>query len=292
MHIAEVGEGPTVIFLHGFPELWYSWRHQLAALDAAGYHAVAPDQRGYGTSSVPGEVTDYDIAHLTRDVIELIDDLGTRRVTLVGHDFGALVGWATALEYPDRIAGIAGLSVPYVPRTPVRPTEYFCDLMGEDFYMLWLQQPGVADSAFAADIERALAGQWVSDRHRWQSGPPPARFPWRDAEDQQIYIDALQRNGFTGPLNWYRNFDRNWEILAPLEGATIDCPAMFVAGGDDPVLQFMPPSMMDGYVTNLRVSAILPGFGHWIQEEAPSLVNQYLLDFLQHVHAENTTNRG
>lgn len=292
MHIAEMGEGPTVIFLHGFPELWYSWRHQLVALAAAGYRAVAPDQRGYGGSSVPTEVADYDITHLTRDIIDLIDSLGASRVTLVGHDFGALVGWAIALQHPDRIDGVAALSVPYVPRTPVRPTEFFRQLMGDDFYMLWLQQPGAADSAFAADIERAIAGRWVTDRHGWQSVAPPPRFPWRSAEDQHVYVDALQRNGFTGPLNWYRNFDRNWEILAPYDGATIDCPAIFVAGGDDPVLRFMPPSVMDGYVTDLQVSAILPGFNHWIQEEAPSVVNRYLLDFLQRIHTDDTTTGG
>src|ERR1700722_2278396 len=158
MHIAESGDGPPVILLHGFPELWYSWRHQLPALADAGYHAVAPDQRGYGTTSIPTTVTDYDINHLTGDVVDLIDHLGATRATVIGHDFGALVAWALALIHPDRVHAVAGLSVPYVPRTPVAPTEFFRQLMGDDFYMLWLQQPGAADTAFQNDIERAIAG--------------------------------------------------------------------------------------------------------------------------------------
>ena len=284
MHIAESGDGPPVILLHGFPELWYSWRHQLPALADAGYHAVAPDQRGYGTTSIPTTVTDYDINHLTGDVVDLIDHLGATRATVIGHDFGALVAWALALIHPDRVHAVAGLSVPYVPRTPVAPTEFFRQLMGDDFYMLWLQQPGAADTAFHDDIERAIAGQWVTDRHGWQTAPDPPRFPWRAPRDQQVYIDAFRRNGFTGPLNWYRNLDRNWELLAPIEHATIDCPAMFLAGQNDPVLQFMPPTVMEGYVTDLRICATVPGVNHWIQEEVPEHVNQHLLNFLADAH--------
>jgi pimeloyl-ACP methyl ester carboxylesterase len=281
MHVAEAGDGPAVIFLHGFPELWYSWRHQMAALAAAGYRAIAPDRRGYGDTSIPETPADYDINHLTGDIVDLIDRLGIESATLVGHDFGALVAWSTALIQPRRVRAVAGFSVPHVPRTPVPPMQFFRQVMGDDFYMLWLQEPGVADSLFAEDIERALAGEWVTDRLNWQHRPVPERFSWRSANDQRVYIDALRRNRFTGPLNWYRNFDRNWELLAAHDGHTIDCPAMFVARQDDPVLRFMPPAVMEGHVTDLRVNELLPGVNHWVQEEAPDQVNTLLIDFLR-----------
>lgn len=283
MHVAEAGEGPPIILLHGFPELWYSWRHQLPALADAGYHVVAPDQRGYGGTSIPSAPTDYDITHLTRDVIDLIDHLAVPKAALVGHDFGALVAWSVALTHPDRISAVVGLSVPYVPRTPSPPMEYFRQLMGPSFYMLWLQEPGVADQAFADDVERALASQWVTDREGWRTAPSPPRVPWRTEPDQQVYVEAFQRDGFTGPLNWYRNFDRNWELLAPFDGTTIDCPAMYVAGQDDPVVQFMPPSLMDGHVNDLRMCTMLPNTSHWIQEERPDDVNRHLVEFLAEV---------
>jgi pimeloyl-ACP methyl ester carboxylesterase len=283
MHVAEAGEGPPVILLHGFPELWHSWRHQLYALSEAGYHAIAPDQRGYGGTSAPPAVTDYDITHLTRDVLDLIDGMGVAEATLVGHDFGALVAWSVALTNPDRVTGVAGLSVPYVPRTPMPPMEFFRQLLGQDFYMLWLQQPGVADQIFDADVERAIAGEWVTNRQGWQS-TPLQRFPWRNDNDHHLYVQTFQENGFTGPLNWYRNFDRNWELLAPYDANTIDCPSMYIAGQNDPVVQFMPPSLMDGYVTDLRTSQILPNVGHWPLEEAPDDVNGLLIEFLGGVY--------
>lgn len=280
MHVAEVGTGPAVLFLHGHPALWLTWRHQMAAVAEAGYRAIAPDQRGYGDTSIPSAVEAYDIEHLSGDVVRLLDALDLEQAVVVGHDWGALVAWYTALIHPDRVRAVAGLSVPFVPRTPVPPTQYWRETIGEDFYMLWLQDPGVADALFNADVERALNGRWTTDREGWRTGPATNSLTFRSPEDHQVVIDALKRNGWTGPLNWYRNFDRNWELLAPYDGRTVDQPALFIGGEKDQVLRFMPPSLMDGHVTDLRGADILPGVSHWMQEEAPDQVNLRLLDFL------------
>ena len=284
MHVAEAGDGPPVILLHGFPEMSQSWRHQLPALAGAGFHAIAPDQRGYGKTTAPPSVTDYDITHLTGDIIDLVDSVGAAEATLIGHDFGALVAWCVALTNPDRVTAVVGVSVPYTPRPPVPPMQFFRELLGPDFYMLWLQQPGVADNVFKADVERAIAGEWVTNRHSWQSTPGPHRFPWRTEEEHQLYVETLRKNGFTGPLNWYRNFDRNWELLEPYDLATIDCPSMYIAGQNDPVLQFMPPTLMEGFVTDIRGCEILPDIGHWPLEECPDEVNRLIIEFLRDVY--------
>jgi pimeloyl-ACP methyl ester carboxylesterase len=279
MHVAELGTGPAVLFLHGFPSLWLTWRHQITAMAEAGYRAIAPDQRGYGDTSVPSDVRAYDIEHLSGDVVRLLDALDLEQAVVVGHDWGAMVAWYTALLHPDRVRAVAGVSVPFVPRTPVPPTRFWRETLGEDFYMLWLQEPGVADALFDADVERALNGRWVLDHKAWLNGPATDRLTDPSPEDQAL-IDSLKRNGWTGPLNWYRNFDRNWELLAPYDGRTVDQPSLYIGGEQDPVLQFMPPSIMDGHVTDLRGADVLPGVTHWIQEEAPDQVNRRLLDFL------------
>jgi pimeloyl-ACP methyl ester carboxylesterase len=280
MHVAELGTGLAVLFLHGHPALWLTWRHQMTAVAGAGHRAIAPDQRGYGDISVPREVEAYDIQHLSGDVVHLLDALGIEQAVVVGHDWGAMVAWYTALLHPGRVRAVAGLSVPYFPRTPVPPTRLWRETMGEDFYILWFQHPHLADAAFDADVERALEGRWMFDRAGWRARPKENRYTFRAPEDHQAVVSALQRNGWTGPLNWYRNFDRNWELLAPHEGRTVDQPALYIGAGNDPVLRFMPPSLMDGHVTDLRAADILPGVSHWLHEEAPGQVNRRLLAFL------------
>lgn len=287
MHIAELGTGPAVLFLHGHPATWRTWRHQMTAVAAAGYRAIAPDQRGYGDTSIPAGIGAYDIEHLTGDVVRLLDVLGIEQATIVGHDWGALVAWYGALIHPRRVRAVAGLSVPFFPRTPVPPTRLWRDTMGEDFYILWFQEPGVADAAFDGDVERAVNGRWMFDRTGWRTAPHENRFPFRAPEDHQATVAALKRNGWTGPLNWYRNFDRNWELLAPYDDRTIDQPALYIGAGNDPVLGFMPPSLMDGHVTDLRGADILPGVSHWLQEEAPGQVNRRLLAFLAELPANH-----
>lgn len=280
MHIAELGAGPAVLFLHGHPSLWLTWRHQIAAVAEAGYRAIAPDQRGYGDTSVPHDVDAYDIECLAGDVVRLLDALGIEQAVVVGHDWGAMVAWYTALIHPDRVRAVAGLSVPYFPRTAMPPTRLWRETMGEDFYILWFQEPGVADGLFDADVERALHGRWMFDREGWRSGPTANPFPFRPDEDHQVVVSALKRNGWTGPMNWYRNFDRNWELLARYDGRTVDQPALYIGGETDPVLRFMPPSVMAGHVADLRGADILPGVSHWVQEQAPDEVNRRLLAFL------------
>jgi pimeloyl-ACP methyl ester carboxylesterase len=297
MHIAEQGDGPLVVLCHGFPELWYSWRHQLTALGDAGYHAVAPDQRGYGRTDRPEAVEAYDIVHLTADLTGLLDALGEQRAVFVGHDWGAMLVWQLALLAPERVAGLVAMSVPFVPRTPVPFTEVMRAFAGDRFlYMLYFQEVGPADEELGGDPRRSLlkvlwsaAGErggafrpqaepgagWL-DRMPEPEGLPP----WLGEEDLDLYVSEFERTGFTGPINWYRNFDRNWELTPNLAGARVEAPALFIAGERDPVLRMSPPQIMDGWVPDLRGTLILPGAGHWIQQERPDEVNAALLEFL------------
>ena len=281
LSVVEAGEGPLVVLCHGFPELAFSWRRQIPALVAAGYRVLAPDMRGYGGSSAPERIEDYDVLTLCADMTGLLDALGEERAVFVGHDWGANVTWNLALVHPERVRAVAGLSVPYVPRAPAPPIEIMRANLGEDFYIVWFQQPGVADAALADDVRRTLttSRQWTS---AWaaETGRPPQRPQWLSEQDLEVYVQAFTRTGFTGGLNYYRNIDRNWELLAPYGERTIGQPAMFLTGERDLVRNFMPVEAMDGWVGDLRVSTIVPGAGHWVQQEAPAAVNAALLDFL------------
>jgi len=299
MHLVQEGTGPPVILCHGFPELWYSWRHQLQALAGAGHHAVAPDQRGYGGTDCPEEVGAYDMAHLTGDLLGLLDALGEEQAVFVGHDWGAIVVWNLAVMAPERVAAVVGMSVPFVPRTPVRPTEVFRLLAGRRFlYLLYFQEVGPADRELVEDPRRTIAAtlwsasgdappgsvRWLPrDGTRYLDGlsEPPELPGWLIAEDLAVYADAFERTGFTGALNWYRNMDRNWELGHPPADAKVTVPALFVAGERDPVLKMVLPQVMEGWVDDLRGTVILPGAGHWIQQERPRDVNEALVAFLR-----------
>jgi pimeloyl-ACP methyl ester carboxylesterase len=282
--VAEQGEGRPVILCHGFPELWYSWRRQLPALAEAGYRAVAPDMRGYGESSIPEEIEAYDVLTLGEDLLGLLDDLGEERAVFVGHDWGADVTWKLALTHPERVEAVVGMSVPYAPRAPGPPTEIFRKHIGEDFYMVWFQEPGVADKALARDVRRTLLTPDVWDA-KWveQTDEGPRMPPWLDEDDLRVYLDAFERTGFTGGLNYYRNIDRNWERLEPFGERRIEQPALFVTGSRDPVQRFMPAAAMDGWVTDLRDTVVIEGGGHWIQQQCPREVNDALLGFLREI---------
>jgi pimeloyl-ACP methyl ester carboxylesterase len=297
LHVVEAGEGPLVVLCHGFPELWYSWRHQLPALAEAGYRVVAPDQRGYGGSDKPGAIDEYDIEHLAADMLGLLDALGEERAVFAGHDWGAPVVWHLALTAPERLAGVVGLSVPFMPRLPMRPTEMFSALAGDNFfYILYFQEPGVADENLGRDPERTLRNfLWTisgdAPLDAWKVLPKGATFmdslsepdalpAWLSADDLAFYTAEFRRTGFTGGLNWYRNFDRNWEITERLADRKVEVPALFVAGDRDPVIRMSPPDVMDDWVPDLRGKTILPGAGHWIQQERPAEVNAALLEFL------------
>jgi pimeloyl-ACP methyl ester carboxylesterase len=280
LHVAEAGAGSLVVLLHGFPELWYSWRHQLPALADAGYRAIAPDLRGYGRSSAPGEIEAYALEAVSGDFIRLLDRLGEDRAVFVGHDWGAAVAWHLALEHSERVTAVAGLSVPFVPRAPAEPISLLRRARGEDFYMVWFQEPGVAERALERDVRRTLTATtaWTA---AWAQGDDQPRLPaWLTEEDLTVYVEAFERTGFSGGLNYYRNIDRNWKQSEHLADRRIEQPALFITGSRDPVKQFMPAEAMDGWVTDLRGVIQVEGAGHWVQQERPDEVNDALMNFL------------
>ncbi len=300
MHIAEAGEGPLVLMLHGFPESWYSWRHQLVALAAAGYHAVAPDQRGYCATGPPGgpghdaDVGQYTILHLAGDVIALMDALGEEQAVVAGHDWGAPVAWHAALFRPDRIRGVIGLSVPYRPRGSAAPIATLRQALGEGFYMVHFQQHGVADAELSRDpamtfrtVLSSLSGQAPgmslipAGGGFLDAASAPAELPvWLTEEDIAAYVSQYARSGFTGPLNWYRNLDRNWELTSAWQHAKITVPALFVAGERDPVIGFIPVDGLEEFLPGLTRQVLLPGCGHWTQQERPAEVTDAMINFL------------
>ncbi len=278
-------DGPVVVLLHGFPELGFSWRHQVGPLAAAGYRLLVPDLRGYGDSDAPDATEEYAIDVLTRDVIGLLDHAGVEQGTLIGHDWGADVAWKTAWLHPERVRAVAGLSVPFAPRAPAPPLSLMREHFGADFYMVWFQDPGVAEAALGRDVRRTLATPRVWDA-AWAAEldeQPPTPAYLTEAEFQ-VYVDAFTRTGFRGGLNYYRNLDRNWERTADVANQRITQPALFLTGERDPVRRFMPAAVMDGWVTDLRVSEVIPGAGHWLQQEAPEPVTDHLLRWLASAH--------
>lgn len=281
LHVAEAGRGQPVILCHGFPELWYSWRHQLPALEGAGYRAVAPDMPGYGDSSSPPGVDAYDVGSVCRTLIGLLDDLGEERAAWVGHDWGAAVVWHLARAHPERVAAVCGMSVPFTPAGSSAPLGRMRETLGEDFYILWFQEPGVADEALARDVRRTLTTSRVWDRHWAEADEQPARPAWLTEADERVYVEAFSRTGFTGGLNYYRNLDRNWELARALGERRIEAPAMFLTGSRDPVRKWSPAERMEGWATDLRDSVVVEGAGHWVQQESPERVNDALLRLLR-----------
>ena len=300
MHVAEAGSGPLVLLLHGFPESWYSWRHQLAALAAAGFHAVAPDQRGYCRTEQPPAADAYTILHLAGDVIGLIDALGERHAVVAGHDWGAPVAWHAALLRPDRVRAVIGLSVPHRPRGSTAPVAAMRSRIGDAFYMVYFQQPGIADAELARDIPATFRKLLFSASGDGPRGVPlvppgggfldmcvdPAELPgWLTGDDVAVFAADYAAAGFTGGLNWYRNLDRNWELTAAWQGAPITVPALYVAGDRDLVVNVPGTrellARMGEYIPQLRGTVLLPGCGHWTQQERPAEVSQAMIGFLR-----------
>ena len=282
LHVLDEGAGPLVVLCHGFPELAFSWRRQVPALTGAGFRVLAPDLRGYGSSSAPPEVEAYDVISLCGDLCGLLDALDEQAAVFVGHDWGACLAWQLATLHPARVRAVAGLSVPFVPRATAPPLPIMRRHLGEDFYIVWFQEPGVADAALAHDVRRTLttSRQWTA---RWaeEDPAPPRRPPWLSEQELQVYVDAFERTGFTGGLNWYRNIDRNWELTATIAQRRVEQPALFITGELDPVRSFMPAEAMRGWVTDLREETVVPGAGHWVQQQEPEAVNAALLGFLR-----------
>ena len=301
MHGAEQGTGPLVILCHGFPESWYSWRHQLAALAAAGFHAVAPDMRGYGQTDAPAEIEAYTLLHLVGDMVGLVGALGEKSAVIAGHDWGAPVAWHAALLRADVFRAVMALSVPFRPRGPVRPTSVMPKTDEAIFYQLYFQTPGVAEAELERDVRstirrlaysgsgNALEGANItmvprSSGFLAQTTDPDTLPPWLTTADVEFYAEQFRRTGFRGGLNWYRNIDRNWELLAPFAGAVVTVPALYIAGDRDLVVRF--PGMqqlianLSTFVPQLRRTIMLPGCGHWTQQERAREVNDAMVEFL------------
>jgi pimeloyl-ACP methyl ester carboxylesterase len=304
LRVAIQGDGPLVLLCHGFPETSHSWQHQMQALAAAGYRAVAPDLRGYGESSRPDASDAYTQLHIVGDLVGLVDALGEKSCVLVGHDWGAVATWNAALMRPDRFRAVAGLSIPYMPRIDQQPTRALKQFAGERFsYILYFQAPGVAEAEIEADVPRLLRAVYHTHSaagHAQRAAAPPAQLVPRDARwldtlidpaplpawltpaDLAVCSDAFTRSGFHGPLNWYRAIDRTWELMAPWRNAPVTVPALFMCGAEDRGLLLYRPAVeaLPQTVPLLTKSVLLPGCGHWIQQERPDEVNAALLEFL------------
>jgi pimeloyl-ACP methyl ester carboxylesterase len=299
--IYEQGEGPAVVLLHGFPELAFSWRHQLPALADAGFRAIAPDQRGYGRSDVPPDVSDYRIEELIADVHSLLDELELKTATFVGHDWGALVLWQMAMRAPERIEGLVILNIPHFPRAPVDPIQIMRSRFGDDFYIVNFQDSDAADKAFAADpvhfFNMMMRRNQVS-RQQFDQLPDEMKSvsllkvmarvegsgtPLLTDDERDYFANAFANTGFTGPINWYRNWTHNWETLEGVD-QQIDIPTLFIGAVDDVIIAPEHIDDMKPLVTNLELH-MLDNCGHWSQQEKPDEVNALMLDWLRRHHA-------
>jgi pimeloyl-ACP methyl ester carboxylesterase len=302
IHIAEQGKGSLVILCHGFPECWYSWRHQLRALAQGGFHAVAFDLRGYGRSDRPEEVEKYTVLHFVGDVVGLLDALGAKQAVIAGHDVGAAIAWQAALLRPDRFKGVIALSPPFRPRTfggSVPPTTLMPRNENAVFYQLFFQAPE-AEAALEQNMRRVFRSQFSSlSADGQQSGAkafasgmvprkgailsdPASLPPWITEADVDVYVDELTRSGFRGALNWWRNIDRSWELMAGFEGAMVCVPALHIAGDRDFVAGVFREAIAEQpkFVPKLK-SIVLPGCGHWTQQERAQEVSTAMIDFLR-----------
>jgi pimeloyl-ACP methyl ester carboxylesterase len=303
--VHEQGAGPAVVLCHGFPELAFSWRHQLPALAAAGFRAIAPDQRGYGGSDRPEPITAYDMHHLTGDLVALLDALGIERAVFVGHDWGGFVAWAMPVLHPERCAGAVGVNTPYVARAPVPPTTLMRMLVGapdgsqdEKLYILWFQKPGVAEAVLARDVHRvfdvlmrralppeelaaraAAAGALDMNPFRRLAEIELVGEPLLSPEEMDVFVRSFERTGFTGGVNWYRNFDRNWELAPAVGTAKIGVPSLMVTAQWDPVLRPEMAAGMPALVPDLE-TVLIERCGHWTQQEKPDELNRILVDWL------------
>jgi len=272
LSVDEAGSGYPVVLLHGFPELAYSWRYQLPALAEAGFHAVAPNLRGYGDSDAPEALEAYGLVTLVDDVVGLIDDLDHEEVALVGHDWGAIIAWALAIMHPERVAKLVSLNVPYRGHPAAFPTiDYIREHLADRFnYVLMLQEPGVAEAWFSADPPAVLAGFYQA------AAVDPA---FLSDEELGVFVAAFSAAGLAGPANYYRNIDANHAATAHLVNAPVTVPTMVLVADSDPVLPAELVHGMDRWVPDLRVETVAD-CGHWTQQEQPAVVSELLIDFL------------
>ncbi len=301
LNVTEAGDGPLVILCHGWPELAYSWRHQIPALAADGYRVVAPDMRGYGRSAAPDDIGAFDITQLVGDIVGLAAHYGDPHPVVVGHDWGANVAWHCALLRPDLFRAVVAMSVPFRARGPMPPLQALKAAGVENFYWQYFQAPGVAEAEFEADAAASIRKILFSGSG---DAPPregmalslpagggflahsldPAVLPgWLTEADIAVMAGEFRHSGFRGGLNYYRNIDRNWALTAPWQGAGIAIPALFIAGTRDVVITGFGKAALEAmpaHVPALRPPVLIEGAGHWIQQERPAAVNAALLTFL------------
>jgi pimeloyl-ACP methyl ester carboxylesterase len=301
LHYVEMGEGPAVVFLHGFPELWFSWRHQMPAVAAAGYRAIALDMRGHGRSDAPPDIDDYTVLHTVGDVIGLMDELGLETAVLVGHDAGTTAAYHAALMRPDRIRGVMGLSVPFAPRGPRSTIELLSEGLPAGFYMNWFQHPGLAEADFEADVAESLrrllyanSGEHRTDAPFLMVVPeggtltqvlpaPSGPLGFMSEAEFRLYVAEYRRTGFRGGLNGYRVFQKNWVLTAAWAGMHLPVPAAYVGGTCDTVVNFLGNRARAEAMSAASggpPAVFVEGAGHWIQNERPAEVNKALLEFL------------
>ena len=296
MAVYEQGKGPAIILLHGFPELAYSWRHQLPALAAAGYRAIAPDQRGYGNTTAPPNVSDYSVEKLIGDVHGLLNALELESAIFIGHDWGAILLWHMAILAPDRIEKLITLNIPHFRRPPIDPITMMRQRYGDGFYIVNFQDSDEADRVFAEDtahfFDVIMRHKQIS-RQRFDSLPPEHKVvnfirslqqerhsgePLLLAEERDYYAAAYAKSGFTGPINWYRNWTHNWQITAGVD-PTVAIPTLFIGAVDDVIVAPEQIEAMQPLVTDLTIH-MLEDCGHWSQQEKPAAVNRLILDWL------------
>lgn len=296
----EVGprQGVPIIFCHGFPELAFSWRHQLKACEAAGRWAIAPDQRGYGLTSRPDAVTDYDMEHLTGDLVGLLDHLGVEKAIFCGHDWGGIVVWQMPLMHPERVAGVIGLNTPFMRRAPLDPIEGMRKVFGEDMYIVWFQKPGIADAALAKDVDKTMRffmrkpaaitpeAAASSSGSTFAFGEAIENWDKSDTANQLLsadelaaFVETFEATGFTGGINWYRNFSRNWERSADLPTRIDGLPCLMIMAQKDVVLSPAMAEGMEDVISDLE-KALIEDSGHWTQQEQPEEVNRLILDWM------------
>ncbi|OJY61828.1 MAG: hypothetical protein BGP16_14390 [Sphingobium sp. 66-54] len=293
LHYVEAGAGPVIVFCHGFPEFWYSWRHQLRFFADNGFHAIALDMRGHGESDVPDDIADYDVLHTVGDVIGLLDSLQIEHAVIVGHDAGTTTAYHAALMRPDRIVGVAGLSVPFMPRGHLSMIEALENEVPPEFYMLYFQAPGVAEADLEKNPRHSLRRLFYANSGMNPGSPimmmatkerglidtlptAPESLDFLGEDEMDLYEAAFTRTGFSGGLNGYRVFHRNWELTSPWNGMALPIPNLFIGGSVDTVLQF--PGFRDA-AEAMEEFHILEDAGHWIQSERTPDVNDILLRF-------------
>jgi len=307
LSVVEAGDvgAPIVMLCHGFPESAYSWRHQMQPLANAGYHVIAPNNRGYADSSAPtDDVTYYGIQHLTTDFVEIAEQYGQEQVIYVGHDWGAFIVWELARLRPERVKAVVGVSVPYT-QWPIAPIELLQKRYGDRFfYMLYFQRLRDAENELEADVRNSLRRiLWMASGEGARSAteplppmegtgwlthtedPPPLPWSWLTEEDLNVYVDQFEQSGFFGPISYYRNLDANYELLKEFTGERLTMPCFFIGGEKDLVIANNPTaiSSMEKKVANLQGSIVIPHVGHWIQQENPAAFNDALLSFLSEI---------